>query len=92
MLLSLTARPALAADATLTAGAATAHPAGGTTALDQEPVDIRRLTERVAGLEQRVGQLGAADAPPAPTAAELERANQEAKRQAEFQHQVWTMP
>jgi hypothetical protein len=92
LLLSLTASPALASDATLDAGPATTDLAGGMTALDQDPVDIRRLTERVVGLEQRVGQLGAADAPPAPTAAELKRAKEEAERQAEFQHQVWTMP
>jgi hypothetical protein len=92
ILLSLTVSPALASDATLDAGAATAHLAGGTTALDQDPVDIRRLTEHVAVLEQRGGPLGAADAPPAPTAADLKRAKEEAERQAEFQTQVWTMP
>ena len=92
ILLSLTASSSLASDGTFDAHAATAHPADGTTALDQDPVDIRRLTERVVGLEQRAGKLGAAVTPPAPTAAELKRAQQEAERQAEFQNQVWTMP
>ena len=80
MLVSLAASPALASNATADASAATANLAGGTTALDQDAGDIRRLTERVA------------DPPPAPTAAELKRAKQEEERQAEFQHQVWTMP
>lgn len=92
ILVSLAASPALASNATADASAATANLAGGTTALDQDAGDIRRLTERVVGLEQRVGQLGVADSPPAPTAAELKRAKQEEERQAEFQHQVWTMP
>lgn len=92
MLVSLAASPALASDAAADASAATASPAGETTALDQDAGDIRRLTERVVGLEQRVEQLGVAGPSPAPTAAELKRAKQEEERQAEFQHQVWTMP
>jgi hypothetical protein len=92
MLVSLAASPALASDATVDASAATANPASGTTALDQDADDIRRLTERVIGLEQSVKQIGVARPSPAPTAAELKRAKQEEEREAEFQHQVWTMP
>lgn len=92
MLFSLAASPTLASDATVDASTATANPASGTTALDQDAGDIRRLTERVIGLEHRVEQLGVAGPSPAPTAAELKRAKQEEERQAEFQHQVWTMP
>jgi hypothetical protein len=91
MLFSLAASPALASDATVDA-TDTANPASGTTALDQDEGDIRQIIERVAGLEQRVKQLGVAGPSPAPTAAELKRAKQEEERQAEFQHQVWTMP
>jgi len=92
MLLSLAATPALASNARPDAAAATANFADGMTALDPDAAESRRLAERVVGLEQRVGQLGVAEAPPAPTAAELKRAKQEEERQAEFQHQVWTMP
>jgi len=92
MLLSLAAAPALASDARPDATATTADFADGMTALDPDAAEIRRLSERVVGLEQQVGQLGVAAAPPAPTAAELNRAKQEAERQAEFQHEVWTMP
>jgi hypothetical protein len=92
LLLSLTATPALASNGRPDASAAAANFAEGMTALDQDAAEVRRLTERVVGLEQTVGQLGVAEAPPAPTAAELKRAKQEAEQQAEFQHQVWTMP
>jgi hypothetical protein len=94
VLFSLAAGPALASNGTAGDGAATAGLASGTTALEQDgdAVDIRRLTERVVGLERRVDRLGVAAPAPAPTAAELKRARQEEERQAEFQKQVWTMP
>jgi hypothetical protein len=92
MLFSLAAGPALASNGTAAASAGAANLAGGTAALDQGAVDIRQLSERVVGLEQKVDQLGAAATPPAPTAAELKRTTQEEERQAEFQRQVWTMP
>jgi hypothetical protein len=92
VLLSLAASPALASNATSDASATTASLAGGAIALDQDAADIRRLTERVVGLEQRVDQLHVADPPLAPSAAERERAAQEEEREAEFQQQVWTMP
>jgi hypothetical protein len=92
MLFSLAAGPALASSDTAGVSAAAANLAGATAALDQGAVDIRQLSERVVGLEQKVDQLGAAATPPAPTAAELKRTTQEEERQAEFQRQVWTMP
>jgi hypothetical protein len=92
MLFSLAAGPALASNDAAGAGAATANLSGGTAALDQGTVDIRRLNERVLGLEQKVDQLKMAAPPPAPTAAELKRTTQEEERQAEFQRNVWTMP
>jgi hypothetical protein len=92
MLLSLAASPALASNATSDASATTANLAGGAIALDQDAVDIRRLTERVVGLETKVDQRGVVDPSLAAAAAELKRATQEEEREAEFQHQVWTMP
>jgi len=92
LLLSLAASPALASDASSDASVAAANFAAGTTSVDQDAADIRRITARIAQQEQSVGQLGVADPPPARTAAELKRAEQEEERQAEFQHQVWTMP
>jgi hypothetical protein len=90
ILFALVAGPALASNVTSGVGAATADL--GTTALEQDAVAIRRLTERVAGLERRVGQLGVTAPSPAPSAAESKRASQEEERQSEFQQQVWTMP
>ena len=93
MLLSVAATPALAAAATPPdASAATTSFADGMTAPAPDTVEIRRLSERVGGLEQKVGQLDATEPQPAPTAAELKRAKGEDERQAEFQRQVWTMP
>jgi hypothetical protein len=92
VLLLLAASPALASNASSDTSATTAHLTGGATALDQDAVDIKRLTERVVGLEQRVDQLQASGPSLAPTVEELNRATQEAERDAEFQHQVWTMP
>ncbi len=90
--LSLAASPALASDATSGASAATAGLSAGTTALDEAPVGIGRLTERVVELEKRVDQLGVADPPPAPTAAELKRAKREQEQHAEFRNQAWSAP
>ncbi len=92
MLLALTGGPALASTGASGARAATADLAAEATALERDSVDIRRLGERVVGLEQRVDQLGMAAPSTAPTAAELKRTKQEEERQAEFQKQVWTMP
>jgi hypothetical protein len=92
ILFSLLAGPALASNVTSGVGVATADLANGTTALQQDAAAIRRLTERVAGLERRVDQLGVTAPSPAPSAAESKRASQEEERQSEFQQQVWTMP
>ncbi len=91
-LLSLAASPALASDATSVARGAKADPYAGTTALDEAPYSISQLTERVEELESRVDQLGVATRPPAPTAADLKRAQREREEHAEFVNQVWTMP
>ena len=92
MLFSLAGRPALASNGAAGTSADTANLAGVTTAPDQGAVDVRQLTERVVGLEEKVDQLGVAASPLAPTAEELKRTTQEEERQAEFQRQVWTMP
>jgi hypothetical protein len=92
ILLSLAGSPALASEATSDVSAATAGLSAGATALDEAPVGIRRLTERVVELEQRVDQLGVADRPPAPTAAELKRAKLEQEQHEEFLNKVWSAP
>ncbi len=92
MLLSLAAGPVQASNDASRARAPGTDVAGGATALQRDPVDLRELDGRVVGLEQRIDRLGVAGPSPAPTTAELERTKQEAERQAEFQKQVWTMP
>jgi hypothetical protein len=91
-LLSLAASPALAADAASGASGATAGLSAEPTAPDEAPVGIRRLTERVVELEQRVDELGVAAPPPAPTAAERKRAKLEQEQHEEFLNQVWSAP
>ncbi len=88
--LGLAATPALAADASSQATAATAQLAPATLALDK--AGIQKLTERVVALEKRMDQLGVPEPAPAPTQADLERAKLMEWQHQEFLNQVWNMP